>query len=103
MKSDFSFLVMSYNHEKYVVEHLESIKFLVEKYGKDLLVDLIVNDDASKDNSVVLIEDWVKHNSGLFRNVIKLYNEINLGTCQSLLNMLRVGFLIMIPRKKNLF
>ncbi len=88
MKSDFSFLVMSYNHEKYVVEHLESIKFLVEKYGKDLLVDLIVNDDASKDNTVALIEDWVKHNSGLFRNVIKFYNEINLGTCKSLLNML---------------
>lgn len=88
MKSSFSFLVMSYNHEKYVIEHLESIKFLVENFGNDIDIDLILNDDASQDRTVYLIEEWTKCNSGLFHNIIKLYNQKNIGTCKSLLNML---------------
>ena len=33
--NDFCFVVVSYNQENYVFQHLESIKFLIEKYGKN--------------------------------------------------------------------
>lgn len=84
----FSFLVLAFNHEKYILEHLESIKFLVVMYGKEIEVDLIINDDKSKDNTVFLINQWLLINEIIFRNVIKLFNNINLGTCKSLINML---------------
>lgn len=87
MKS-FSFLVLAFNHEKYIIEHLESIKFLVEMYAESIEVDLIINDDKSTDATVFLINEWLLLNGVLFRSVIKLFNEKNLGTCKSLVNMI---------------
>ena len=84
----FIFMVLVYNHEKYVIEHLESIKYLVEKYGKDYQVDLYINDDASKDCSKNLIERWLLVNSGIFRDVKIFLNTRNIGTCKSICKML---------------
>lgn len=86
--SSFSFLALAYNHEKYVIEHLESIKYLVSEYGKDIICNLIINDDCSKDDTVALIDKWLDVNAYLFGNVVKLYNKKNIGTCASVLNML---------------
>lgn len=87
-KSSFSFLVLVYNQEAYIIEHLESIKFLVINYGKNINVDLIINDDCSKDRSIILIDKWLDINLNLFRNVKKIYNKTNLGTCKSVNNLL---------------
>lgn len=88
MKS-FSFLVLAFNHEKYIIEHLESIKFLVEMHAENIEVDLIINDDKSTDDTVFLINQWLLLNDILFRNVVKLFNNKNLGTCKSLVNMIK--------------
>ena len=40
----FTFLALAYNHEKYIIEHLESIKYLVEKYGSGINCKIIIND-----------------------------------------------------------
>lgn len=87
--SDFSFLSVAYNHENYIIEHLESIKFLVNKYGANICCDLIINDDFSTDQTVYLIDKWLAVNENLFHRVIKLYNEKNIGTCASVANMLK--------------
>lgn len=85
---NYSFLVLSYNHEKYIIEHLESIKYQVEYFGSDKKIKLIVNDDASKDNSVFLIEKWLEKNKCFFEQVVILKNEKNIGTCHSVTNMI---------------
>lgn len=87
-KPSFAFLVLTYNHQDYILEHLESIKYLVQTHGVDLAVDLIVNDDASKDKTRTLVDRWLLVNSKLFRHVKTLYNPKNLGTCASVNNML---------------
>lgn len=87
--NSFSFLSVAYNHEDYIVEHLESIKFLVNAYGSDINCDLIINDDSSSDQTVYLIDKWLEVNQALFRRVIKLYNVKNIGTCASVANMLK--------------
>lgn len=87
-KPSFAFLVVTYNHQNYILEHLESIKYLVLTYGTDIDVDLIVNDDCSKDQTRRLLEIWLQINCGLFRNLTALYNTENLGTCASVNNML---------------
>ncbi|MGU5766955.1 glycosyltransferase [Aeromonas allosaccharophila] len=91
MKKDdnvFTFMTLVYNHEEYIIEHLESIKYLVEEYGENYQVDLYINDDASRDNSRGLIESWLSVNSFMFRHVKRFFNSKNLGTCKSVINML---------------
>lgn len=84
----FAFLVMCFNHENYILEHLESIKYLVVTHGKGIDVDLIINDDCSIDNTCGVINQWLAFNGSLFRSVQTIFNPKNFGTCASLKNML---------------
>ncbi len=79
-RPSFAFLVVTYNHQDYILEHLESIKYLVQTHGTTWDVDLIVNDDASHDNTRTLVDRWLLENRTIFRNVKILYNSKNLGT-----------------------
>lgn len=90
IEKTFSFCVLAYNHENYILEHLESIKFLVENYAKEIKVHLVINDDFSVDNTVNLIEGWLSINGNKFDSIVTLYNKVNLGTCKSLLNVLEI-------------
>ena len=87
-RPSFAFLVVTYNHQDYILEHLESIKYLVLTHGSGIDVDVIVNDDCSKDQTRSLVDSWLQINGGLFRHVKTLYNPKNLGTCASVNNML---------------
>jgi glycosyltransferase involved in cell wall biosynthesis len=84
----FAFLVVTYNHQDYILEHLESIKYLVVTHAEGIDVDIIVNDDYSKDNTRTLVDRWLQVNSKLFRKIKTIYNGKNLGTCASVSNML---------------
>lgn len=89
MKIDsFAFCVLSYNHEEYIIEHLESIKFLIAAYGKGIRFQIILNDDCSLDNTVSLADRWLSDNAGLFDKVDRIFNVSNVGTCKSVLNIL---------------
>jgi hypothetical protein len=90
-KETFAFLVLVYNQESYIIEHLESIKFLIIKYGFNIEVDILINDDFSNDNSTKLINFWIEKNTTLFRNVIKMYNTKNIGTSKSVYNLLKAN------------
>lgn len=51
-------IVVSYNHAKFIRENLDSIKNQTYKN-----IQLIVGDDASKDNSVDIFEQWLQDNN----------------------------------------
>ena len=87
-KASFAFLVLTYNHQNYILEHLESIKYLVITHGHNIDIDLIINDDGSKDETCSLVSRWLSYNKYLFRAVTTLFNPTNLGTCRSVDNML---------------
>jgi glycosyltransferase involved in cell wall biosynthesis len=73
--------VLCYNQARFVIECLESVK--AQSYPN---LELIVNDDASKDNSVAVIHDWLAK-SGIPHHFLK--NKTNQGICRSLNNILR--------------
>lgn len=83
----FTFCVLSYNHENYIVEHLESIKYLISNYGENIDFEIIISDDASKDNTKKLVNAWIKKNTKLFSRVIRIFNKVNLGTCACVVNI----------------
>ena len=77
-----SFIVTSYNYEKFLYRTLESIK---NQSYKNL--EIIIVDDNSGDNSVKVAEDFIAQNQDL--RVILLTNEQNLGQLGSMLHGLR--------------
>lgn len=69
--------VASYNHARYICETLNSI--LHQSYQN---LEVIIHDDASKDESIEVIENWLRlHGDDRFR-LIK--NIENVGVCKSL-------------------
>jgi len=79
--NSFSFLVLAYNHEKFIIDHLESIKYQVQKHGTKIVVDLLISDDNSTDRTVEYIDTWIKSNYNLFNRIKKNFNDFNSGTC----------------------
>jgi Glycosyl transferase family 2 len=82
--SSFTFIVLTYNHSRYILEHLESIKYLIENFGNGIAVEIIVTDDASRDDTVALSKFWLNKNSYLFKKTTILSDGINRGTCKNL-------------------
>lgn len=83
---DFCFIVISYNQENYVYEHLESIKYQIINYGSNYKIQIIFSDDASKDNTVLYAQKWIETNSYLFDDICILKREKNVGTVKNIIN-----------------
>ncbi len=75
----FTFATITYNHEKYIIEHLESIKYQISSFGQEETFSLVVSDDASTDKTIGLIESWLNYNRHLFVDVKILESEKNQG------------------------
>ena len=69
-----SVICLSYNHEVYVVEALNSV--INQTYPN---IELLIADDCSSDHSVGVIQDWLQHHP----NVYFLANEKNLGNTKT--------------------
>jgi len=80
---DFTFVVISYNHENYILEHLESIAFQIRTYGQNHTFQLIIADDASRDKTISLVKYWLKDHASLFSDVQICTQDYNQGTCQN--------------------
>ncbi|GAB1857521.1 hypothetical protein MHTCC0001_23570 [Flavobacteriaceae bacterium MHTCC 0001] len=70
-------ICICYNHEKYVVEALNSV--INQTYNN---IQLIIVDDFSSDNSISTINDWIKVNP----NTLFIENPTNLGVTKTFNN-----------------
>lgn len=87
-KKMLSFLILSYNHEKYILQNLESIKHQIMHFGEGYCFELIVSDDCSTDRSFNLVKEWCERNADLFERWHINRNERNMGTSKNLVNSL---------------
>lgn len=69
-----SVIVPTYNSSKFFKATLESVK--EQNYSN---IELIVSDDCSTDNTVLLFEKWIKENQRIFKNAILITSPINTG------------------------
>jgi len=70
----FSVVVLTYNQENLVVETLNSIYNQTFKN-----IELVISDDASKDNTQKIITEWIENHKDRFANVVINFNKKNLG------------------------
>lgn len=85
---DFTFCVLSYNHSKYILTHLESIKYQVIAFGEGINCHLIITEDHSSDNTLLLIKNWLDRNQHIFISVNLVKNPVNQGTCYCTIKIL---------------
>ena len=78
-KDMFTFLTLSFEQEKYIIQHLESIKYQMVHYGADVKAAYILADDASKDRTVEWARLWLEKNKEIFSDVTILENKENKG------------------------
>lgn len=78
---NFTFVVLTYNHEEFIFEHLESIKYQIETFGQKMLFQLIIADDGSSDKNLAFVRSWIALNSPLFYEVKVIEDGVNRGTC----------------------
>lgn len=78
--SEFTFGILTYNQQNLIVQTLESVKYQVQQYGKDIACRLIVIDDCSQDGTVQVAQRWIERNAGIFDKTQLIVNEKNCGT-----------------------
>jgi hypothetical protein len=74
----FDFFVLTYNHEKYVTECLESIKYQILTY-RISEPTITILDDHSTDLTTFIVNKWLIFNSKIFFKTKLLINKINQG------------------------
>lgn len=95
----FTFITITYNHGKYIIEHLESIRYQIENFSEGKKVNLTISDDGSQDNTMLFAQQWVKQNRHLFSEVVLLTSQKNQGIVK---NYLRATADIKTPAYKLL-
>lgn len=85
----FTFVTITYNHENFIIQHLESVKYQILSFGEGKTFQLVVSDDCSTDNTINLIKAWTKENSFLFQHIDILKNKMNMGTCKNYTKAIR--------------
>ena len=75
-------IALCYNHERFVLEALQSVEN--QSYNN---IELIIVDDFSQDNSVLTILKFLENNS----DVKIIFNKINLGNCRSFNQALKIA------------
>ena len=74
-KPKVSVICITYNHEDYLSETLDSI--LNQKTNFDF--EVIIHDDASQDNTRKIIEMYTRKNKRIIRPIYQLKNQLSLG------------------------
>ena len=77
-----SFLIPSFNHEKYLLKCLESV---LENRVSDM--EVIICDDCSSDNSPLIAIDWISKYKSYFSKCFFIKNSINYGITNTLNEM----------------
>lgn len=80
-----SVLVMSFNASRYIVDTLESIKN--QTYDN---IELVIADDASKDDTVAVAQAWLAENGAALVQHKLCASKENKGTCRNLNDALAV-------------
>jgi glycosyltransferase involved in cell wall biosynthesis len=74
-----SIILITYNSGDYLLETLDSIK--TQTYP---ILELIIADDGSTDETLCLCESWIRTHQSFFKRTVLIPNSVNTGTASNL-------------------
>lgn len=86
---DYTFAMLTYNQEKFVIEHLESLRYQIEKFGQKYHIFFLLCDDCSTDKTVMFVKNWIAQNSYLFMECQYIISEKNRGIVRNYVQCLQ--------------
>ncbi len=89
--SEYLFITLTYNHESYIIEHLESIRYQIEHWGEGRRCSVLIADDCSRDATVNIAKAWLEVHGGCFVSFEILENGKNEGTCANFVRIFPYG------------
>lgn len=94
-----SIIIPSFNHEKYVIQTLESV--LNDTYPNK---EIVIVDDGSSDNSVEVIKNWIEENKDCIDIIFKhRYNKGISATCNELIKLATGKYIVILASDDLLF
>ena len=78
MISSLSIIIPIFNEEKRILESLFKIRFFLNKIKKKIKIQIIFVDDGSTDNSILILEQFLKKNK-IKNKIIKLKSNLGKG------------------------
>lgn len=78
---EYLFITLTYNHQPYIIEHLESIRYQIQCWAEGRACSIVLADDGSRDDTVALARSWLEAHRELFAQWEILESPWNLGTC----------------------
>lgn len=85
---DLTFAIITYNNEKYILDHLNSIIYQIINFGNNYNINLIIGDDCSTDKTLIIIDKWLENNSHYFENIRILRRNKNYGIVSNYLEII---------------
>jgi len=86
--SEFTFCTISYNQEEIILEHLESIRYQIDKFAKGITINFIYSDDFSSDQTFQVVNRWINLNKKLFSSYKLIKQNQNVGVLKNYLSVL---------------
>lgn len=84
-----TFAIVAFNQRNEIVRALESVRYQIEIYGNNQVFQLIISNDASSDDTLIIAEKWLKINRKLFYDVEIINARENRGTCKCIAEIYR--------------
>lgn len=85
---EFSYGIVTYNSQTTIIETLESIRYQVTKYGGMHKNYLIISDDCSSDDTLVLVDRWIEKYGYIFEKISVEKTLKNSGLCRNYAKMI---------------
>lgn len=80
---DFQFIVKTYNFEEYILRYLFSVKYQIENFGSGRLIEIVIVDDCSTDDTMRCFHTFIERYQDLFKNVVMFVSKENCGVLKT--------------------
>ena len=77
--NDFTFVMITYNQEQYVIQHFKSIIYQIKNYGSNIRNNIIIADDCSNDNTITILKKLIDEYRTYIHSFTIIVQDHNVG------------------------
>ena len=87
--NDFTFVMITYNQEQYVIQHFKSIIYQIKNYGSNIRNNIIIADDCSNDNTITILKKLIDEYRTYIHSFTIIVQDHNVGIVNNHISALK--------------